>query len=147
MGFLVICAGITLLQMSKIDPSDLKLDRRSTILLSAAKAETTGNEKGAGLEYEDPGIDALRGTAGAIGSIYRARSARRSIASQKSGSEWRRRHTASTQPNTLSTVGMGALPRHQLYDKVRLCLLSPVYARDSGRRTAHVYAADAGRLA
>ena len=34
LGFLTICLGITLLQMSKVDPKVFKgLDRRSTILL------------------------------------------------------------------------------------------------------------------
>ena len=43
MGFLVICFGITILQMSKIDPEELgnKLDgRRSTIPLQAACQRT-----------------------------------------------------------------------------------------------------------
>ena len=40
MGFLVICVGITVLQLSKIDPTQIKtLDRRSTLLLQAAKSK------------------------------------------------------------------------------------------------------------
>jgi hypothetical protein len=37
--------GITLLQMSKVDPTTLKLDRRSTILLQATKRPTELQEK------------------------------------------------------------------------------------------------------
>lgn len=85
MGFLVICVGITILQMSKVDPEQLtmgknKLDRRSTILLQAARARTENSmmeEKGNLIGLEDPGIDTLRGSFGAVGSIIRARSARR----------------------------------------------------------------------
>jgi hypothetical protein len=46
MGFLVICVGITILQMSKVDPVSLsKLDRRSTILLQAARQQTESVEE------------------------------------------------------------------------------------------------------
>lgn len=37
--------GITLLQMSKVDPTTLKLDRRSTILLQATRRPTELQEK------------------------------------------------------------------------------------------------------
>ena len=59
MGFLVICAGIIILQMSKVDPEELgKLDRRSTILLKANQQTVEQHgEKVPGME--DPGIDAL----------------------------------------------------------------------------------------
>lgn len=85
-GFLVVCCGITLLQLSKVDPIEIstaiggQLDRKSTILLSAARAEI--HEDGdveKGLPTEDPGIDALRGGFGALGSIHRAMSSRRSM--------------------------------------------------------------------
>lgn len=83
MGFLVICVGITVLQLSKIDPTTLEdgkvpgLDRRSTMLLKAARSNTRGiDEKDPGA-MEDPGMDTLRGSFGAMGSIIRARSARR----------------------------------------------------------------------
>lgn len=82
-SFFVICCGITLLQMSKIEPEKLNLDRKSTILLKAAKAEIGDAEKGESTAIEDPGIDALRGSFGAFGSLYRARSARRSVASRE----------------------------------------------------------------
>ncbi|THG95296.1 hypothetical protein EW026_g6340 [Hermanssonia centrifuga] len=48
MGFLVICVGITILQLSKIDPTQLKvpgLDRRSTMLLQATRANTEGMDE------------------------------------------------------------------------------------------------------
>ncbi|KAJ7646491.1 magnesium transporter NIPA-domain-containing protein [Roridomyces roridus] len=77
MGFLVICVGITILQMSKIDPTHLsKLDRRSTILLQAAREQTESLEEKGAHGIEDPGIDALR-SFGTVGSIIRARSSRR----------------------------------------------------------------------
>ena len=80
MGFLVICVGITILQLSKIDPSQLKipgLDRRSTMLLQAARSNTEGVDEKSVAAVEDPGMDTLRGSFGAVGSIIRARSARR----------------------------------------------------------------------
>ncbi|KAH0828087.1 magnesium transporter NIPA-domain-containing protein [Lanmaoa asiatica] len=96
LAFLTICVGITILQMSKIDPVKLtSLDRRSTLLLQAARAHTDqpatidldyGEEKDhAGLE--EPGMGALRGSFGTIGSLMRARSARRlSQSSHSTGS-------------------------------------------------------------
>jgi len=62
MGFLTICLffphpnpqtegsslvglGITILQMSKVDPTTLKLDRRSTLLLQANRQHTELQEK------------------------------------------------------------------------------------------------------
>jgi hypothetical protein len=40
LGFLVICTGIFILQMSKVDPRELtNVDRRTTLLLQAARAE------------------------------------------------------------------------------------------------------------
>ncbi|KAG8694937.1 hypothetical protein FRC09_009503, partial [Ceratobasidium sp. 395] len=40
LGFLMICTGITILQMSKVDPRKLQnLDRRTTLLLAAARQE------------------------------------------------------------------------------------------------------------
>ncbi|KAF8069925.1 magnesium transporter NIPA-domain-containing protein [Lyophyllum atratum] len=84
MGFLVICVGIVILQMSKVDPVTLnKLDRRSTILLQAARSKTEAVDEKDALGIEDPGMDALRGSFGTFGSIIRARSARRM--SQNSG--------------------------------------------------------------
>lgn len=119
MGFLVIVAGITLLQLSKVDPTKIsqKLDRRSTILLSAARAEVhRDGDAEKDLEAEDPGMDALRGTFGAIGSIHRAMSARRSI--RREGgfdpSDVLRRRSAA---NSISEHGdHPMIVRHQLYD-------------------------------
>ncbi|KAF9023966.1 DUF803-domain-containing protein [Hymenopellis radicata] len=74
MGFLVICVGITILQLSKIDPTTLnKLDRRSTLLLQAARTKPEDMEEKSVAGMEDPGMDALRGSFGAVGSIIRAR--------------------------------------------------------------------------
>ena len=116
--------------MSKIDPATLsattKLDRRSTLLLEVARQKTgTLEEKTNLTAYEDPGIDTLRGSFGTVGSIIRARSARRmSQSSARSGS--RLRPPGSTQPfdrdpsfpNTESHLSdrLNGMKRHQLYD-------------------------------
>jgi len=85
MGFLVICLGITLLQMSKVDPKQLQgLDRRSTLLLQASKHKTEAEEKGELMGAEEPGMDALRGGFGAVGSIIRARSVQRRMSTASS---------------------------------------------------------------
>ncbi|KAF7321615.1 DUF803-domain-containing protein [Mycena kentingensis (nom. inval.)] len=120
MGFLVICVGITILQMSKVDPSELskKLDRRSTILLQAARSQTETMEEKSVLGVEDPGMDALRGSFGTVGSIIRARSARRmsqaSMASRPPGAmaPFDRGRANSTNPR----LGPDSIQRHQLYD-------------------------------
>lgn len=103
-AFLTICVGITILQMSKIDPARLSsLDRRSTLLLQVARAHTDNaatfmypgaeNDPEAGEKsfaaIEDPGIDALRGSFATVGSIIRARSARRLSQSSRGGSSAR----------------------------------------------------------
>ncbi|PVG02431.1 DUF803-domain-containing protein [Serendipita vermifera] len=122
MGFFTICMGITILQMSKVDPTTLKLDRRSTILLQANKRPTELQEKSiAG--FEDPGIDALRGGFGTVGSIIRARSMRKSIASgtgpmSPAVEQWRLRHPYAAEEGNSSAgnIFMPDMKRHQLYD-------------------------------
>ncbi|KAJ1304945.1 hypothetical protein OPQ81_006078 [Rhizoctonia solani] len=116
MGFLVICAGITILQMSKVDPSSLSgLDRKSTILL-AANRPTSDVEKGDTTALEEPGIDALRGSFGAIGSIVRARS----VASSRGTIRSRRAAHGHSRDDSSSLVeripSVGGMKRHQLYD-------------------------------
>lgn len=65
--------------MSKIDPEKLKkLDRRSTLLLQAARFQAGGVNENTGIPSEDPGIDALRGSFGTMGTIIRARNLRMS---------------------------------------------------------------------
>ncbi|KAI0338196.1 DUF803-domain-containing protein [Trametopsis cervina] len=131
MGFLVISVGIAVLQLSKMDPSNLKmrgLDRRSTMLLQVTRANTTGmDEKDIGA-MEDPGIDTLRGSFGTMGSIIRARSARRmSMSSGRGGSTLRGRHvnnnTVLEEEELPHYNAMGGhsdhyngMKRHQLYD-------------------------------
>lgn len=109
LGFLVTCLGITLLQLSKVDPKELgnKLDRKSTILMEASRHQTEDAEKGQVSSYEDPGMDALRGGFGAVGSIIRARSVNRrmSNASTLSGGKY--------GAGNLSTHGLEHLPRFQ----------------------------------
>ncbi|KAK0505271.1 magnesium transporter NIPA-domain-containing protein [Armillaria luteobubalina] len=123
MGFLVICIGITILQMSKVDPTHLsKLDRRSTLLLQAARSKTEVEEKG-GIGIEDPGMDALRGSFGAMGSIIRARSARR-VSEASRASSYRTRPPGAAapydpeRPTTPKTAldHLSGIKRHQLYD-------------------------------
>jgi hypothetical protein len=133
----VIVVGISLLQLSKIDPEEIKegvLDRRSTILLSASRAEKdTSSEKAFGVE--DPGIDAIRGAAGAFGSIHRAismRSDRRGNQSRRTtGSSLAnpfadeemvmRRRGRNGAPGALGSgphaVGEDGVMRYELYDQ------------------------------
>lgn len=105
--------GITVLQMSKVDPEKLnKLDRRSTILLQAARQKTEGQEKDELMDIEEPGVDALRGGFGAVGSIIRARSAHRlSMASRSS-----RAASSVLNPNSARHDNLAGMTRHQLYD-------------------------------
>lgn len=129
MGFLVICVGITILQLSKIDPTHLKipgLDRRSTMLLQAARSNTEGVDEKNLAALEDPGIDTLRGSFGTMGSIIRARSARRlSMNSQATAGSLRVRHghhaqMSDEQPHYNAMGGptdpLAGMKRHQLYD-------------------------------
>ncbi|CAA7260733.1 unnamed protein product [Cyclocybe aegerita] len=119
MGFLVICLGITILQMSKVDPEKLnKLDRRSTLLLQAARAQTeTVDEKGL-VQYEDPGMDTLRGSFGTVGSIIRARTVRRMSQSSYNNQNLRMRPPGAAAPHigTPSWLSPEGVKRHQLYD-------------------------------
>ncbi|GAA5891789.1 hypothetical protein JCM6882_006208 [Rhodosporidiobolus microsporus] len=141
LGFLVICFGISILQLSKIDPEEIKegvLDRRSTVLLSASRAEASTHdphsEKATGIDTEDPGIDTIRGAAGVIGSVRRAISMRRSMSTMsRSGGPFdpnetnmRRRGrngapgAAGSGPSEME-MGMrsdqGGVRRYQLYDE------------------------------
>ncbi|XP_006457269.1 hypothetical protein AGABI2DRAFT_212615 [Agaricus bisporus var. bisporus H97] len=117
MAFLVICVGITILQMSKVDPTQLKrLDRRSTILLQAARSQTDPVDEKDIVAMEDPGIDALRGSFGTFGSMARAKRM-----SQRSS------RMADLHPRPSGATARSGLPyshdeplrgmkRHQLYD-------------------------------
>lgn len=115
MGFLVICLGITLLQMSKVDPEKLQgLDRRSTLLLRASREKTEADEKGDVTAAEEPGMDALRGGFGAVGSIIRARSvSRRMSAASSAGLSARGSTRNYGQQSNLNTHGLAHLPRYQ----------------------------------
>ncbi|KAI0369698.1 DUF803-domain-containing protein [Pilatotrama ljubarskyi] len=131
MGFLVICVGITILQLSKIDPTQIKaLDRRSTLLLQAAKSNTEGFDEKSLAAVEDPGMDALRGSFGTMGSIIRARSARRMSMSSRTTSI-HSRYSAQPVPPLPGNRGdpLAGVKRHQLFD-------NPVPA------TPEVYGAD-----
>ncbi|KAG0151155.1 hypothetical protein CROQUDRAFT_37005 [Cronartium quercuum f. sp. fusiforme G11] len=108
LGFIVICAGITLLQMSKIDPAHLKgLDRRSSVFLSADQKP----EDERGLAGEEPGIDGLRGFAGVIGSIHRS-----SLIARANTSSRRESQPNSGTHVTELEMGPSGLRRHSLWD-------------------------------
>ncbi|CAE6458869.1 unnamed protein product [Rhizoctonia solani] len=129
LGFLMICTGITILQMSKVDPRKLQnLDRRTTLLLAAAREQVdppharspsrarsgpqlADSEKQDGTdesfdvcslaETEEPGPDALRGGGfGAMGTMVRAR--RRSTIVRE------RRGTVSSHHSRFSQSSRGA---------------------------------------
>ncbi|KAF7977719.1 hypothetical protein HWV62_2776 [Athelia sp. TMB] len=127
MGFATICIGITILQMSKVDPTTLsKLDRRSTILLQASRQNTEAVDEKSAAGIEDPGIDTLRGSFGAIGSIIRANTARRMSRSSRGTSSLRNRASANPRESydveageaTSPVIGsaFNGMKRHQLYD-------------------------------
>jgi len=117
--------------MSKVDPTQFsKLDRRSTILLQAARQRTEGVEEKSLSGVEEPGMDTLRGSFGAIGSIIRARSVRRvsqssrgSAPSNRFGASSSRldleRGSSKTSSSTAANIShhhYGGLTRHQLFD-------------------------------
>lgn len=115
MGFLVICFGITILQMSKVDPKQLQgLDRRSTLLLQASHHRTEGEEKGDVTASEEPGMDALRGGFGSVGSIIRARSVSRKMSQAKKG------NARGTSSYSMNTTGLSHLPRYQRESYLKL---------------------------
>ena len=129
LAFLVICVGITILQMSKVDPTEFKnLDRRSTILLQASRKQTEAVEEKSPSGFEEPGIDTLRGSFGTVGSIIRARSARRISQSSRStdqsgrfGAPFSRFDLERGDSKTSSTFATanshyGGMRRHQLFD-------------------------------
>ncbi|KIY47907.1 DUF803-domain-containing protein, partial [Fistulina hepatica ATCC 64428] len=128
LAFIVICLGITILQMSKVDPEHFKkLDRRSTMLLQAARHQTERAEEKEIEGIEEPGIDALRGSFGTIGSIIRARSVRTMSQSSRGSSLPRTSSVAASYDAWVGSsskahlqaarVGtFGGMTRHQLYD-------------------------------
>ena len=112
LAFLVICCGITILQMSKVDPKELgnKLDRRSTMLLQAARSQTAQVDEKDVTGIEDPGMDSIRGSFGGVGSIIRARSAKRMSMHSQTNSSFRSRYGRNVDSQ------FDGLQRHQLYD-------------------------------
>ncbi|KAG8724843.1 hypothetical protein FRC09_013283 [Ceratobasidium sp. 395] len=122
-AFLVICAGITILQMSKDNPTTLStLDRKSTILL-AANRTTQDAQKGDVSAIEDPGVDAIRGSLDAIGSIVRARSARKMSLLSAGTIRSRRAAHGHAREDSTSTIGtpkagpsLSGMKWHQLFD-------------------------------
>ncbi|KAI7942432.1 hypothetical protein MJO28_012459 [Puccinia striiformis f. sp. tritici] len=122
LGFMVICCGITLLQMSKVDPIELTgLDSKSAVFLAADKEVDTES----GLGAEEPGVDGLRAFGGVIGSIHRntliARlSTASSLAAQSEQNSIRRRRQESYLTKLRQRnpeIGMVGLKRHSLWDR------------------------------
>ncbi|KAF8332779.1 magnesium transporter NIPA-domain-containing protein [Cantharellus anzutake] len=119
MAFLIICAGITLLQMSKVDPTSFSnLDRKTTLLLQASRQNVEKRDNVS--VTEDPGMDALRGSFGAFGSIIRAKSVSR-INTTASVRNRRRGNDVEAGISMSSNAGADGhnltdLPRLQLYD-------------------------------
>ncbi|KAF8494629.1 magnesium transporter NIPA-domain-containing protein [Russula emetica] len=127
LAFLVICVGITVLQMSKVDPTHFKnLDRRSTVFLQATQKQTEVVEEKSLSGVEEPGIDALRGNFGTFGSIIRARSARHISQSSHSTGQSSRFGAPSSRfdverrdskSSSFANLGhYGGMKRHQLFD-------------------------------
>lgn len=105
--------------MSKIDPRELgnKLDRRSTLLLQAARSNTARFEEKDSTAIEDPGIDAIRGSMGIFGSIIRERSARRlSQSSKGTGNFSNGSYGLPSNPRPQTRDPFSGMERHQLYD-------------------------------
>ena len=145
--------------MSKIDPTKLSLDRRSTLLLQAARAHTDspatyaqgdGDAEKSIIASEDPSMDALRGSFGTFGSIARARrlsqASRGGMSARNAG---RGLGVGGGMVGSLDSVPFSALhhadpsfdrlPRHQLYDAPVPSALSLSNSRtDSGDQTSSI---------
>jgi len=99
-----------------------KLDRRSTILLQAARQNTEAADEKQASGFEDPGMDTLRGSFGAVGSIIRANTARRMSKSSRGTSSLHIRPSTGTKPYDIEAdapTNLGehlGMTRHQLYD-------------------------------
>ena len=110
--------------MSKVDPTHFKtLDRRSTILLQATQKQTETLEEKPLSGVEEPGIDALRGSFGTVGSIIRARTAHRISQSSHSTGQSSRFgarfdvERGDSKSSFATNLGhYGGMKRHQLFD-------------------------------
>jgi len=121
LAFFVICSGIFILQMSKVNPKKLNqavVDRKTSLLLETARQEVEADvEKAEGDDEvsheeerlvrgtEEPGLDGVRATLGlgAVGSIIRSRR-RQSIRERAESirSTQSLAHLRSTTSNTFS---------------------------------------------
>lgn len=107
--------------MSKVDPAKFsRLDRRSSMLIVAAHSHTEAMDEKGVLGVEEPGLDALRGSFGTVGSIIRARTVKRMSQSINRDSHLRPPRTPHVPGETSWTssdgLGLNGLKRHQLYD-------------------------------
>lgn len=128
MGFLVICTGVVLLQLSKVDPEELAekekevpgLDRSTTLLMRASRsmASIRDEKGGTSTAIEDPGIDTMRGAGGLIGSLVRARSSVRSSyrASADEYAKMPGHGDHGLGMHQLNTSGRGEVSRYELHD-------------------------------
>lgn len=117
-GFFTICAGIALLQLSKMDPEELqrqkRLDRKSSMLMSVMEmGHELEKEHHSVTELEDPGVDSIRGGMGIVGSIIRANSTRKASRRWQRSSQDTSMEPLSTQHNRYHANA----PRYQLYDR------------------------------
>jgi hypothetical protein len=140
------------LTLSKVDPDGLKgLDRKSTILLQAARARAEGvgdnSEKGL-TSVQDPGVGSIRGSVGTFESTVRARTVQnmsmssgmegsadaepRSTIPRRSNADFIDTTRAALDPPTSQ---FGGLRRHQLYDAPGL---TPVLPREPPRPSGHI---------
>ncbi|GAA5924276.1 hypothetical protein JCM3775_005644 [Rhodotorula graminis] len=127
LGFLVIVLGVTLLQLSKVDPEEVQsalLDKRSATILRATRA---GSGHESAYDAEDPGMDTVRGFGGAIGSIHRAISMRSQQTRRRQSTgpfgademamRWRGAGEGRTgAPGAAGSGPSENIPRYQLYD-------------------------------
>jgi hypothetical protein len=140
------------LTLSKVDPDGLKgLDRKSTILLQAARARAEGvgdnSEKGF-TSVQDPGVGSIRGSVGTFESTVRARTVEnmsmssgmegsadvepRSTLPRRSNADFIDTTRAALDPPTSQ---FGGLRRHQMYDAPGL---TPVPPREPPRSSGHI---------
>ena len=114
-GFFTICAGIVLLQLSKMDPDELRrqkgLDRKSSMLMSVMEMGHELEKEHPISHIEDPGVDSIRGGMGIVGSIMRAKSSRKASRHQRSAQD------TSMEPLTTHSRCHPNVPRYQLYDR------------------------------
>lgn len=120
-GFFTICAGIVLLQLSKMDPEELrrqkKLDRKSSMLMNVMEmGHELEKEHHSVAELEDPGVDSIRGGMGIVGSLLRAKSTRNASRRGARTPQDAGMKPLSTYPRDHARCD-DTIQRYQLYDR------------------------------